>query len=188
MCRCGRASCSARRSATSSTPTASSSPTRRRRSGPARCTRRCSREFAPPGVARLQLERVPDQLHAGQGRDVARRHRLRRAARGQGQVAHRRQGRLRRDAARAEGAVIGAVRRRRSASRGLAARRRPAWFYCQWALEQDEPARDAAGRRRRAGAQLRRSPTRGDRRPPLRPSNGSRHAGGQRRSRSPACR
>lgn len=68
--------------------------------------------YRPGRRGRLQLERVPDHLHAGPRRDVARRHRLCDPARGPQQVAYRRQGRLWRHPAGAEGAPCRHVRRR----------------------------------------------------------------------------
>lgn len=66
--------------------------------------------YRPGRPGRLQLERMPDHLHAGPRRDVARRNWLCDPARGPLEVAHRRQGRLRRYAAGAEGAPCRHVR------------------------------------------------------------------------------
>ena len=87
-----------------------------------------ARQVRAARCRRLQLERGAEPVPAGQGGDVARRHRLRAAARGSNQVAHRRQGRLRRHAAGAEGASVGDVRRRRRHLGRSARRRAPRGF------------------------------------------------------------
>ena len=69
-------------------------------------------DYGPAGLERLQLDGVPGELHAGPRRHVARRHRLRRAGRGQDQVARRRPGAVRHAAQGPEGAAFGLVRRR----------------------------------------------------------------------------
>ena len=67
---------------------------------------------APPGVAGLQLDEVDGVLHARPRRDVDRRRRLGAAGRGSERVARRRQGRLRPRPERAEGPILGDLRRR----------------------------------------------------------------------------
>ena len=97
-------------------------------------------EVRPAGRRRLQLEGVPGRLHAGHVGDVARRRRLRAAARGPEQVARRRQGRLRRDAEGAEGAGLGHVRRRHRRS-AASKKKEAAYLYCQWAVSKAMGAR-----------------------------------------------
>ena len=92
-----------------------------------------AREVRPAGRRRLQLERVAEPVPAGQGGDVARRHRLRAAARGSDEVAHRRQGRLRRDAARARSSRSPRCSATAKASRRTARRRARRGIYLQWA-------------------------------------------------------
>ena len=87
---------------------------------------------------------------AGQGGDVARRHRLRPAARGPDQVAHRRQGRLRRDAAGPEGAGLGAVRRRHRHLGATARRRARRGSICSGRSNKTNQSAHAAGGGRRA--------------------------------------
>ena len=90
-------------------------------------------EVRPAGRGRLQLERIAEPVHAGQGGDVARRHRLRAAARGPDQVAHRRQGRLRRHAARARSSRSSALFADGEGISTFSKKKGPAWFYMQWA-------------------------------------------------------
>ena len=147
-----------------------------------------ARQVRPAGRRRLQLERVAEPVRAGQGGDVARRHRLRAAARGPDQVAHRRQGRLRRDAAGPEGAGLGDVRRRRG-HLVVQQEEGPVVALPAVGVEQEEPGADAAGRRRRAGAQSRRTPMPQASAALKAPQGVGRvHAGARRGSRSRACR
>ena len=97
---------------------------------------------------------MPDHLHAGPRRDVARRHRLRHAARGPDQVAHRRQGRLWRHAAGPEGASCRRSSPTASASRAARKKKQAAWLYIQCVTNKTNQLAHAQGRRRRAGALL----------------------------------
>ena len=92
-----------------------------------------ARQVRPAGCRRLQLERVAEPVPAGQGGDVARRHRLRAAARGSDQVARRRQGRLRRDARRARSSRSRRCSATAKAFRRFSKKKGPSWFYLQWA-------------------------------------------------------
>ena len=91
-----------------------------------------ARQVRPAGSRGLQLERGAKPVSPGQGGDVARRHRLRAAARGSDQVAHRRQGRLRRDAGGPE-AQVSALFADGEGISTYSKKKGPAWFYLQWA-------------------------------------------------------
>ena len=148
-------SCCSARASTRSTASRQAEHRRRRGDRGGQALPEAAQGVRAAAVRRLQLERVPDLVHAGPRRDVARRHRLRDAARGPDQVQGRRQGRLRRHADGPEGAALGDLRRRRSASRPARKKKGAAWLYVQWATNKANQARHAAGgRRRHAGAHL----------------------------------
>jgi multiple sugar transport system substrate-binding protein len=89
-------------------------------------------KYGPQGVAGFNWNESQSLFLQGKACDVARRHRFRAAARGSDQIAHRRQGGLRRHAGRPEGAGLGAVRRRRR-HLDFSKKKGPSWFYLQWA-------------------------------------------------------
>ena len=79
--RCGRASCWAT-AAASSMPSGKLMTDTRRSDRVGEDVPDAARQIRPAGRRRLQLERIAEPVPAGQGGDVARRHRLRAAARG----------------------------------------------------------------------------------------------------------
>ena len=133
--------------------------------GARRCTRRCwprSARRASPASTGTECQARSCRAR----RHVARRHRLRAAARGSDQVAHRRQGRLRRHAGGPEGAGLRDVRRRhrgrvqrarRSRRSSIASGRRPSrWARgcCRAAAARRCAIRCSATRRSRKGVQV----------------------------------
>ena len=114
---------------------------------------RAQRQVRPARARRLQLDGEPGQLHAGPGRHVAGRDRLRAAARGPEEVADRRQGRLRHHAEGAEGPALRHVRRRHGGL-GLLEEAGPGLLLRPVGDQQADAGADAGDRQRRAAPQL----------------------------------